>query len=86
MKASLIITTLNEAETIKPLLESIANQTLIPDEVIIIDAGSNDGTRAIIKKFSQVKLINQPGLNRSQARNLGIKLAKNKIIAVTDAG
>lgn len=86
MKASLIITTLNEAGTIKPLLKSISEQSLLPSEIIIVDAGSNDGTRAIIKKFPKVKLINQPDLNRSQARNLGIKLAKNKIIAVTDAG
>ncbi|OGD56022.1 hypothetical protein A2752_04480 [Candidatus Uhrbacteria bacterium RIFCSPHIGHO2_01_FULL_46_23] len=86
MKVSLIITTLNEAETIGPLLDSISEQTLAPREIIIVDADSTDGTVGIIKDYSITPLRCYRGANRSVARNLGIKLAKNQIIAVTDAG
>ncbi len=86
MKISLIITTLNEVETIKPLLNSISEQTLAPREIIIVDAGSTDGTLNILKDYSITPLRCYRGTNRSVARNLGIKAAKNEIIAVTDAG
>ncbi len=86
MKVSVVITTLNEAESINRLIDSLSYQSKKPDEIIVVDAGSKDGTRVVIKKYPQVKLITKPGFNRSRARNLGIKAAKNEIIAVTDAG
>jgi len=86
MKVSLIITTLNEAETIGPLLDSINEQTLAPREIIIVDAGSSDGTLNIFKNYSITPLRCNLRTNRSTARNLGIKKAKSEIIAVTDAG
>lgn len=88
---SLIITVFNEDQTILKLLQSIKSQTLIPQETIINDAGSTDQTVQIISKFSQnnpqlkIKLIKQAS-NRSQGRNLCISKAKNKLIAITDAG
>ena len=86
MKISLIITTLNEAETIKPLLDSVFEQSLTPSEIIIVDAGSTDGTLNIFKDYSITPLRCNLRTNRSTARNLGIKKAKSEIIAVTDAG
>src|SRR3989344_9237523 len=86
MKVSLIITTLNEAETIGPLLDSISEQSLAPREIIVIDAGSSDGTAEIINHYSITHRVCDRNTNRSVARNLGIKLAENEIIAVTDAG
>src|SRR3989344_1073496 len=86
MKVSLIITTLNEAETIKPLLNSIFEQSLTPSEITIVEAGSSDGTLNIFKDFSITPLRCNLRTNRSTARNLGIKKAKSEIIAVTDAG
>lgn len=87
MKTSFICTVLNEAKTITDLLDSLQTQTKLPDEVIIVDAGSQDKTVAIIKNHSlPVKLIIKPGFNRSQGRNLGIKSAQYKIITLSDAG
>lgn len=82
MKVSVVITTLNEAQTIGALLESLLKQTKKPDEIIVVDAGSTDGTKEKIRDY----LIMAKGANRSKARNIGIKAAKNEIIAVTDAG
>lgn len=86
MKVSVVITTLNEAETIGLLLESLLAQTKKPDEVIVVDAGSTDGTRQILRQYPITHRVCDRGTNRSMARNLGIKTAKNEIIAVTDAG
>lgn len=88
---SLILTVLNEERSIRQLLESILRQTMRPDEVIIVDAGSTDGTVAAIGDFTR----NNPSLtivtkvvpgNRSVGRNAAIRLARNEIIAATDAG
>lgn len=86
MKTSFITTVLNEAKTIEPLLDSLLGQSRLPDEIIIVDAGSQDKTVSIVKKYAGVKVIVRPGLNRSQARNIGVKLAKHKIIISSDAG
>lgn len=87
-KVSLIITTKNEESSIAKLLDSVEDQTLKPEEIVIADSCSIDKTQEIINsynKFLPIKLISQK-CNRSEGRNLAIKNAKNKIIAATDAG
>ena len=86
MKVSVVVTVYNEAGTIKPLLDSLLEQSLAPREIIVVDAGSTDGTVDIIKHYSITFRDRDRGTNRSKARNAGIKAAKNEIIAVTDAG
>jgi glycosyltransferase involved in cell wall biosynthesis len=89
---SVIITVLNEQDTILDLLKALANQTYPAKEIIIVDGGSQDKTFDLLKKFSQshpslnLKLKIKPGYNISQGRNWGIKQAKNELIAITDAG
>lgn len=88
---SLICTVLNEEESIEALLQSISNQTRIPNEVIIVDGGSTDRTVPVLKKakkkFPQLHLtVVQQQSNRSEGRNLAIQKAKYDTIAITDAG
>jgi glycosyltransferase involved in cell wall biosynthesis len=90
---SFVATVLNEEKTISRFLSSIYSQTKLPDEVIIVDAGSTDGAINKIsefvfpqkKKVPQIKLIFKKG-NRSIGRNEGIKKAAGDIILVSDAG
>ncbi len=89
---SVIITVLNEQNTILDLLRALANQTHLAKEVIIVDGGSQDKTVELLKEFNQshpslnLKLKIKPGYNISQGRNWGIKQANNELIAITDAG
>jgi len=89
MNISICITTFNEEGTIGPLLDSLLNQSKKPDEIIIVDGGSTDKTVEIIshyqKRFGGIKLLKEKCI-RAKGRNLGVELAKNDVVAITDAG
>jgi glycosyltransferase involved in cell wall biosynthesis len=88
MGISLIITIKNEENSIYQLMDSILKQNRIPDEIIIVDGGSTDNTLNILSVFYKklnIKLFEKP-CNIAKGRNIAISLAKNEIIAVTDAG
>lgn len=87
------MTVFNEADNIEKVLQSLYHQTRRPDEVVIVDGGSRDGTREIVDRFAEahkdslpVQLLVRPGCNISQGRNAAIKAASFEIIAATDAG
>src|SRR3972149_8763358 len=89
MKASVIMTVLDEGEAIRAVLDSLAAQSRPPDEVVIADGGSRDNTVAVIREYEgrlPLKVFAAPGANISQGRNAAIRAASGQIIAVTDAG
>jgi len=94
MKISLILTCFNEAESIEGLISDVLSQSRIPDEMVVVDAGSRDETVQILKSFESafsergalLSLHVVPGAGIAHGRNLAIGLAKYEVIAVTDAG
>lgn len=91
MKISFVTTVFNEEKTIKKLIDSLFIQTKLPDEIIIVDGGSTDGTVESIKHHIsnienvKLKVMTKKG-NRSVGRNFAIEQASGDIIAVSDAG
>ncbi len=89
MKASVITTVLNEIKSIEAFVNALDDQTRAPDEVIVVDAGSTDGTVEVIKRCAAdrpwLRLIEEPG-NRSHGRNTAIDAATHDVIACADAG
>ena len=81
---SIIIPTLNEAEYIGNVLNSLQQQTRHPTEIIVVDAFSKDKTQQIIKKFHSVKLL-QASPPVGNQRNLGARAAKGRILIFLDA-
>jgi len=88
MRVSVVATVLNEAHSLPRLLDSLANQSRQPDEVVICDGGSTDGTLDILEAEDRfpLRVLHHPGANISQGRNRAIEDARSEIIAVTDAG
>jgi len=88
-KVSVICTVKNEREAIGRLLDSLAAQTRPPDEVVICDGGSDDGTLEVLRDYAgpwPLRVLERPGANISQGRNAAIAAATGEIIASTDAG
>lgn len=86
---SLIATVLNEGQHIHRLMRSLAGQSRLPDEIVIVDGGSHDDTVANIEHYADrlpVRVLVEPGCNISRGRNVAIAAAQGDIIAVTDAG
>ena len=91
MKVSVVATVLNEQPAIGRLLESLAAQTRPPDEVVIVDGGSTDGTLELLKEWLRTDtfpllVLERPGANISQGRNAAIDAASGDVVATTDAG
>ena len=89
MKVSVIATVKNEGEALRPLLDSLIQQSQPPDEVIICDGGSTDNTLEVLTEYKTwlpLKIFVAPDANISQGRNLAIAAAAGPIIAATDAG
>jgi glycosyltransferase involved in cell wall biosynthesis len=89
MKISVVITVFNEEGSVSNLLNSLQFQTTKPDEIIIVDGGSRDKTVEIIRHFQKknkrMKLLIEK-CSRAKGRNLGIDIARNKLVVLTDAG
>jgi cellulose synthase/poly-beta-1,6-N-acetylglucosamine synthase-like glycosyltransferase len=89
LKVSVVITVKNEDKSISKLLDSLEKQELMPLDIVIIDAKSIDKTVQIVndyqKRYKNIRLQIKK-CTRAEGRNIGIKMAKNNIIAMTDAG
>lgn len=89
MKISVAITVFNEEDNISKLLDALLAQKLKADEIIIVDGGSTDKTIEIIRHYekkNRTLTLFVEKCSRSKGRNIGIEMARNNIIAVTDAG
>ncbi len=88
---SVIVTVKNEERSIRELLDSLVAQTRLPDELVLVDGGSSDGTVAIVEGYRgaspfPIRIIAEEGANISRGRNLAIAAAAHSLIASTDAG
>lgn len=85
---SIIIPAYNVEKYLKAALDSIKGQTELPDEVILIDDGSTDGTLDVANAFEfpvpyQVVSIENGG--QGSARNLGVSLASSEYVYFFDS-
>ncbi len=84
MKVSVVIPAYNEEKYIGTCLESLMQQEIKPDEIIVVNNNSTDKTVEIATKFP-VRLVHEKEQGMIPARNRGFNEAKYEIIARTDS-
>ncbi|MBI2564766.1 glycosyltransferase family 2 protein [Candidatus Woesearchaeota archaeon] len=86
-KLSVIIPVFNEKNTIEEVVKRVQSvKILLEKEIIIVDDGSTDGTRIVLKKLDGVKIIfHEKNKGKGAAIRTGIQNATGDIILVQDA-
>jgi len=90
MKISVAMCTYNGESYIQQQLESFANQSRKPDEIVVCDDASKDATVAILKKFAETApflvrvLQNKKNLGSTQNFVRAIHLCEGDMIALSD--
>src|SRR5450756_1380206 len=80
----------NEAGNIDRWWQGLVRQTVWPDEVCLVDGGSNDGTWEKLQELARQApwpvRLKQQRCNIAEGRNLAIQMTDADIIAANDAG
>ena len=82
---AVVITTYNDADFLHEALTSVALQQTVPNEIFVVDDGSEVSPAPIVAAFPEVRLIRKPNGGLSSARNMGLKAASSKFITFLDA-
>lgn len=83
---SVVVPTYNRARLIRKTILSLLNQTLPPAQIIVVDDGSTDNTREVLREFAEkVEYVWQPNGGDGSARNTGLRMAKCEYVAFLDS-
>lgn len=87
MRVSVITVCFNSATTIEDTLRSVANQTWVDIEHLVIDGASRDGTLDILHRYAPQlgRLVSEPDKGVYEAMNKGVALATGDVIAFLNA-
>jgi glycosyltransferase involved in cell wall biosynthesis len=83
---SVVIPNYNGGRFLAQAIQSVLNQSLLPDEIIVIDDGSTDDSLQILSEFgASIRVIHIPNSGAAVARNLGILESSGDLIALLDS-
>ena len=89
MELSVICPTYNEINFIDSLTDNLCCDDGLKKEILIVDGGSEDGTKeqvkVLMKKYSVLKLIDNPRRTSTHAFNIGYKESSGNYIAFVGA-
>jgi glycosyltransferase involved in cell wall biosynthesis len=84
-----IVPLYNKRETVAEAIDSALAQTRLPDEIVIVDDGSTDGSGDLVQDRyghnSRIRLIRQANQGVSAARNAAIRASRSPLLAFLDA-
>ena len=83
---SVIIPTLNSSKNLESILQKLTNQTILADEIIIVDSSSTDQTIDIAKKYdTRIEVIKKEEFNHAGTRTYASQISRGDfIIFLTD--
>lgn len=82
---SIVIPVYNEESNIRQCLSAIGRQTVMPEEVILVDNNCTDRTIEIAREYKFVKIIKETTQGMIPARNAGFNAVRSDIIGRIDA-
>jgi GT2 family glycosyltransferase len=84
---SVVVCAYNAERTMEPCLESLRDCPYPSYEVVVVNDGSTDATGDIAHRHEggRIRVIDQPNLGLSAARNVGSAAARGEIVAYTDS-
>ncbi len=91
LPVSLIATAFNEEDSVEGWMDAILGGSVLPAEIVVVDAGSTDATVSRLEAYRErcpvpLKVNKQSKVNIARGRNLAIEGASYSLIAVTDFG
>jgi glycosyltransferase involved in cell wall biosynthesis len=81
---TVVIPVFNGADWLAEALQSVLKQSLLPNEILVINDGSTDNSAEIAQSFKGVCVHTFENAGLSASRNRGIELAASKWIAFLD--
>jgi glycosyltransferase involved in cell wall biosynthesis len=84
-RVSVLICTYNYAQYLTQCLTSVLSQTRPPDEIVVLDDGSIDGTPELMKKFPEVRYVYQENTGKAVAFGRAVSLCRGDILCHLDA-
>ena len=87
LNVSLYIPVYNGELTIESVLKSVLKLNPGPEEIIVVNDGSTDRTKEILKDYKdKIHIIDNPSnMGLAHSRNVGISKSKHENIAALDA-
>lgn len=83
---SVVIATYNRAAFVREAVDSVLAQTETDFELIVVDDGSNDGTREALATYGdRLRYVFRENTGMAGARNRGIREARGELIALLDS-
>jgi glycosyltransferase involved in cell wall biosynthesis len=87
---AVVVPVLNEAESLPGLLADLKGQLPPPAEIVVVDAGSHDGTHELLererRRLPALVVLEVGGATPGRGRNAGIEAASSDLVVTLDAG
>ncbi|MDJ0643979.1 MAG: glycosyltransferase [Erythrobacter sp.] len=84
MSVTILIPTFNEEQALPVTIESLRSLQPSPDEILVVDGGSDDGTRAMVKEAG-FRCIESTRKGRGAQINVGVEHAASDLVCVLHA-
>ena len=83
---AIVIPTLNRASVLGGAISSALRCEPAPDEIVVVDCGSTDDTRTVVRSFGdEVQLIQRKLPNAASARNVGLAETRTPYVGFLDS-